>query len=80
MESYWLVSMSNQLRRTEQLPLKETVRKGAGLRLYSDGLSTIPGSKIQPPLATVVVGGLISANVLTLYLLPILYPFFAGKI
>ena len=88
-----LVSMINQLRRTEQMPLKEAVRKGAGLRLrpvlmtalvaslgfIPMAFSTTPGSEIQRPLATVVVGGLISATVLTLYLLPIMYPFFAGK-
>ena len=37
--------------------------------LFADG----PGSEIQRPLAIVVIGGLISATVLTLVLLPILY-------
>lgn len=32
-----------------------------------------PGSEIQRPLATVVIGGLISATVLTLVVLPVLY-------
>jgi cobalt-zinc-cadmium resistance protein CzcA len=32
-----------------------------------------PGAEIQRPLAVVVIGGLISATVLTLILLPILY-------
>ena len=32
-----------------------------------------PGSEIQRPLAIVVIGGLISATLLTLILLPILY-------
>ena len=32
-----------------------------------------PGSEIQKPLAIVVIGGLVSATLLTLILLPILY-------
>lgn len=37
------------------------------------------GSEVQRPLATVVVGGLLSATVLTLFILPSIYPFFAKK-
>ncbi|EDY85994.1 cation efflux system protein CzcA [gamma proteobacterium HTCC5015] len=37
------------------------------------------GSEVQRPLATVVVGGLISATVLTLLVLPAVYPWFAKK-
>lgn len=40
--------------------------------------STMPGSEVQRPLATVVVGGLVSATLLTLLLLPVLYPIFTG--
>lgn len=36
-------------------------------------LATGPGSEIQRPLATVVIGGLISSTVLTLIVLPVLY-------
>jgi Cu/Ag efflux pump CusA len=36
-------------------------------------LATGPGSEIQKPLAIVVVGGLISSTLLTLFLLPIIY-------
>jgi len=36
-------------------------------------LATGPGSEIQRPLAIVVIGGLISSTLLTLYLLPIVY-------
>jgi cobalt-zinc-cadmium resistance protein CzcA len=32
---------------------------------------------VQRPLATVVVGGLVSSTLLTLFVLPTLYPFFA---
>ena len=44
-------------------------------------LATGVGSEIQRPLATVVVGGLLSSTVLTLFVLPVLYESFsAGKI
>ncbi|MGV3591257.1 MAG: efflux RND transporter permease subunit [Gammaproteobacteria bacterium] len=36
-------------------------------------LATGPGSEIQKPLAIVVVGGLISSTLLTLFLLPVIY-------
>ncbi|MGB4070032.1 MAG: efflux RND transporter permease subunit, partial [Nitrospira sp.] len=36
-------------------------------------LASGPGSEIQRPLATVVIGGLISSTVLTLIVLPVLY-------
>jgi cobalt-zinc-cadmium resistance protein CzcA len=36
-------------------------------------LASGPGSEIQRPLATVVIGGLISSTLLTLIVLPVLY-------
>jgi heavy metal efflux system protein len=36
-------------------------------------LSTGPGSEVQRPLATVVIGGLLSSTVLTLLVLPTVY-------
>ena len=41
-------------------------------------LSTSAGAEVQRPLATVVIGGLISATVLTLIVLPAIYPFVTG--
>ncbi len=41
-------------------------------------LSTSAGAEVQRPLATVVIGGLISATVLTLVVLPVIYPFVTG--
>lgn len=41
--------------------------------------ATGPGSEIQKPLATVVIGGLVSATTLTLILLPLLYRQFVLK-
>jgi cobalt-zinc-cadmium resistance protein CzcA len=40
--------------------------------LFSDG----PGSEVQKPLAIVVIGGLITSTLLTLVMLPALYPWF----
>ena len=40
-------------------------------------LSSGVGSEVQRPLATVVVGGLVSSTFLTLFVLPVLYPSFS---
>jgi cobalt-zinc-cadmium resistance protein CzcA len=45
----------------------------AALGFLPMALSTRPGSEVQRPLATVVIGGLVSATLLTLVLLPVLY-------
>jgi cobalt-zinc-cadmium resistance protein CzcA len=44
-----------------------------GLGLVPLLLASGPGSEIQKPLAIVVIGGLLSATLLTLVLLPILF-------
>jgi cobalt-zinc-cadmium resistance protein CzcA len=44
--------------------------------LYATGV----GSEVQRPLATVVVGGLLSATLLTLFVLPVLYPSFSRAV
>jgi cobalt-zinc-cadmium resistance protein CzcA len=38
------------------------------------------GAEIQRPLATVVIGGLMTSTLLTLYLLPALYARFSPKV
>jgi cobalt-zinc-cadmium resistance protein CzcA len=84
-----LVSYFNKLRQ-EGLSLQEAVLRGCELRLRpvlmtalvaALGLipllfATGPGSEVQRPLATVVVGGLVSSTLLTLLLLPTLYAWF----
>ena len=45
----------------------------AALGLLPAALSTAIGSETQRPLAVVVIGGLVSATVLTLLVLPVLY-------
>ena len=42
-------------------------------------LSTSAGAEVQKPLATVVIGGLITATFLTLVVLPVLYILFSGE-
>jgi cobalt-zinc-cadmium resistance protein CzcA len=81
-----LVSAINQYRERGHA-IREAVTRGARQRLrpvlmtalvaslgfVPMALATSTGSEIQRPLATVVIGGLFSATVLTLFLLPILY-------
>ena len=45
----------------------------AALGLVPLLFATGPGSEVQKPLAIVVIGGLVSSTVLTLFLLPILF-------
>lgn len=45
----------------------------ASLGFLPMALSTSAGAEVQKPLATVVIGGLISATILTLIVLPIIY-------
>jgi cobalt-zinc-cadmium resistance protein CzcA len=42
-------------------------------------LSTSPGSEVQRPLASVVIGGLVTSTVLTLFVLPVLYAWLEGR-
>ena len=45
----------------------------ASLGFVPMALATGPGAEVQRPLATVVIGGIISSTLLTLVLLPVLY-------
>ena len=81
-----LVSHMNALR-AGGLPLGLAVRRGAADRLrpvlmtalvaslgfVPMALSHSPGSEVQRPLASVVIGGLITSTILTLFVLPTLY-------
>jgi heavy metal efflux system protein len=51
----------------------------ASLGFIPMAVATGAGAEVQKPLATVVIGGLITATLLTLIILPILYSFFADK-
>jgi len=87
-----LVSYISQLEK-EGLPAREAAVKGALMRLRPvlmtaavAMLGLVPlllsrgiGSEVQRPLATVVVGGLLTSTALTLFILPVCYPWFAVK-
>ena len=49
----------------------------ASLGFVPMALATSRGAEVQRPLATVVIGGLFTATLLTLYVLPLLYPLFS---
>jgi cobalt-zinc-cadmium resistance protein CzcA len=48
----------------------------AALGFIPMALSTAPGSEVQRPLATVVIGGLVTATLLTMFVLPVVYAYF----
>jgi len=50
----------------------------AALGFLPMAISTAPGSEVQRPLATVVIGGILSATMLTLLLLPVIYAVFGA--
>ncbi|WP_082915177.1 CusA/CzcA family heavy metal efflux RND transporter [Arachidicoccus ginsenosidimutans] len=52
----------------------------ASLGFLPMAISTGAGAEVQKPLATVVIGGLITATFLTLFVLPLLYIIFHSKI
>jgi len=87
-----LVTYLNQLNR-EGMDLNEASVHGACLRLrpvlmtaITTALGLIPlllatgtGSEVQKPLATVVIGGLVTSTILTLLVIPALYKWFAAS-
>lgn len=87
-----LITYMNQLV-AEGMDAKEASIQGACLRLrpvlmtaITTALGLLPllfshgvGSEVQKPLATVVIGGLISSTLLTLVVLPALYQWFTSR-
>ncbi len=87
-----MVSYINRLRE-EGRGLEDAVREGAETRLrpvlmtalvaslgfIPMALATSAGAEVQRPLATVVIGGLVTSTLLTLLLLPTLYGWFERK-
>jgi len=85
-----LISTFNQLQKDGMKNILERVLAGTKLRLrpvlmtamvaslgfIPMALSTGAGAEVQKPLATVVIGGLITATLLTLFVLPLLYILF----
>jgi len=87
-----LITYMNQLV-AEGMDAREASIQGACLRLrpvlmtaITTALGLLPllfshgvGSEVQKPLATVVIGGLISSTLLTLVVLPALYKWFMSR-
>jgi cobalt-zinc-cadmium resistance protein CzcA len=85
-----LIAEYNRLRKEGMIDLHEIVKKGTEIRLrpvlmtatvaslgfLPMALSTNAGAEVQRPLATVVIGGLVSSTMLTLVVLPCLYIYF----
>ncbi|MES2396641.1 MAG: efflux RND transporter permease subunit, partial [Bacteroidota bacterium] len=88
-----LVSTFNQLEKDGMSDIIQRVIEGTKIRLrpvlmtatvaslgfFPMALSHGAGAEVQKPLATVVIGGLITATFLTLFVLPLLYILFSGK-
>jgi cobalt-zinc-cadmium resistance protein CzcA len=81
-----LISFAERLERSG-MAARDAIRQAAELRLrpvlmtalvaslgfLPMALSSAPGSEVQRPLATVVIGGLLTATLLTLLVLPVVY-------
>jgi cobalt-zinc-cadmium resistance protein CzcA len=88
-----LIAEFNRLKNEGLLDIKEIILKGTHVRLrpvlmtaavaslgfLPMALATSAGAEVQKPLATVVIGGLITSTVLTLVVIPCLY-YYAEKI
>ncbi|WP_229738843.1 CusA/CzcA family heavy metal efflux RND transporter [Parapedobacter pyrenivorans] len=82
-----LIGKFNQLQKEGMTDVLERVKTGTLIRLrpvlmtatvaslgfLPMALSTSAGAEVQKPLATVVIGGLVTATLLTLFVLPLLY-------
>lgn len=66
----WQIVVEGSLVRMRPVIMTATV---AALGFLPMALSTSNGAEVQKPLATVVIGGLVTATLLTLILLPVLY-------
>ena len=85
-----LIAEFNRLRKDGMSDLTDVILKGTQIRLrpvlmtaavasfgfLPMALATSAGAEVQKPLATVVIGGLISSTILTLVVLPCLYIYF----
>lgn len=88
-----LIAEFNRLEKEGMLDVTERVLKGllsrlrpvimtaavASLGFLPMALSNSAGAEVQKPLATVVIGGLITATLLTLFVLPVFYVIFSTR-
>jgi len=88
-----LIGTFNQLEKDGMTSIIDRIKEGTKIRLrpvlmtatvaslgfLPMALSHGAGAEVQKPLATVVIGGLLTATFLTLFVLPLLYLLFSGK-
>jgi heavy metal efflux system protein len=88
-----IISRFNELEKEGVTDVNERVLRGlkdrfrpilmtsavAALGFLPMALSTSVGAEVQKPLATVVIGGLFTATILTLLILPVIYTLFVRK-
>lgn len=88
-----LISFFNQLRKEGRTNIHRRILEGVKVRLrpvimtasvaslgfLPMAISASAGAEVQRPLATVVIGGLITSTILTLIVLPVLYYIFMSK-
>jgi len=88
-----LIGTFNNLKKEGITDIVQRIKEGTKIRLrpvlmtatvasfgfLPMALSQSAGAEVQRPLATVVIGGLITATFLTLFVLPLLYLVFSGK-
>lgn len=81
LKSHGVTNMNRRILRGTKNRLRPVLltAAAAALGFLPMAVSTSAGAEVQRPLATVVVGGLISATALTLLVLPILYALFDRK-
>ena len=89
-----LIGTFNQLEKEGEKNILKRIMEGTNIRLrpvlmtatvaslgfLPMAISTGAGAEVQKPLATVVIGGLITATFLTLFVLPMLYLIFNSKL
>lgn len=87
-----MIAYINRLRE-EGLEMDDAIRQGASTRLrpvlmtalvasfgfIPMAIATSAGAEVQRPLATVVIGGLVTSTLLTLFVLPVIYPLFSSR-
>jgi cobalt-zinc-cadmium resistance protein CzcA len=88
-----LMTQIRDLEARSDLGIADVLRKACGLRLrpvlmtalvaslgfVPMALSTGSGAEVQRPLATVVIGGLVTSTILTLFVLPTIYSLFGRR-
>jgi heavy metal efflux system protein len=88
-----LMTQIHDLEEKTDLPLPDVLRRACGLRMrpvlmtalvaslgfVPMALATGTGAEVQRPLATVVIGGLVTSTLLTLFVLPTVYSLFRRR-